>query len=137
MALIRENIPQGKVLIVCVPEMQIFHQKGQEAYVVGWDAFKGPQEQDVLETLYLKLKDPPKKIQVPHLPDNVVPMTRTSKSIKCSLPNDHEINIIRQQINVLPNFSMTDSASQGKTCPYNVVNISHCKNFQSIYTCLS
>jgi len=64
-------------------------------------------------------------------------MTRTSKSIKCSLPNDHEINIIRQQVNVLPNFSMTDYASQGKTRPYNVVNLSHCKNFQSIYTCLS
>jgi hypothetical protein len=32
---------------------------------------------------------------------------------------------------------MTDYASQGKTRPYNVVNLSHCKNFQSIYTCLS
>ena len=111
--------------------------KGQEAYVVGWDAIQGPQRQNVLETLYLKLKNPPKTINLPHLPENVIPMTRTSKSIKCSLPNDHEINIIRQQVNVLPNFSMTDYASQGKTRPYNVVNLSHCKNFQSIYTCLS
>jgi len=111
--------------------------KGQEAYVVGWDAIQGPQIQNVLETLYLKLKNPPKTINLPHLPENVIPMTRTSKSIKCSLPNDHEINIIRQQVNVLPNFSMTDYASQGKTRPYNVVNLSHCKNFQSIYTHLS
>ena len=44
---------------------------------------------------------------------------------------------MRQQVNVLPNFAMTDYASQGKTWPYNVVNLSHCKNFQSIYTCLS
>ncbi|KAF8809983.1 hypothetical protein BYT27DRAFT_7093314 [Phlegmacium glaucopus] len=32
---------------------------------------------------------------------------------------------------------MTDYASQGKTHTYNVVNLSHCKNFQSVYTCLS
>ena len=111
--------------------------KGQEAYVVGWDAIQGPQGQNVLETLYLELKNPPKTIQLPHLPKNTIPMTRSSKTIKCSLPNDYEINVIRQQVNVLPNFSMTDYASQGKTRPYNVVNLSHCKNFQSIYTCLS
>jgi hypothetical protein len=111
--------------------------KGQEAYVVGWDAEDGPRGQKVLETLYLKLKDPPKTIELPHLPINVIPMTMTSKKIKCNLPNDYEINIIRQQINVLPNFSMTDYASQGKTRLYNVVNLSHCRNFQSIYTCLS
>ena len=111
--------------------------KGQEAYVVGWDAMDGPKDQNVLETLYLELKNPPKTIQLPHLPRNVIPMTRMSKKIKCSLPNDHEINIIRQQINVLPNFSMTDYGSQGKTRIKNPVNLSHCKNFQSIYTCLS
>ena len=111
--------------------------KGQEAYVVGWDAIDGPKGQKVLETLYLKLKDPPKTIELPFLPVNVIPMTRTSKKIKCNLPNDYEINIIRQQINVLPNFSMTDYAAQGKTRPQNPVNLSHCKNFQAIYTCLS
>jgi hypothetical protein len=111
--------------------------KGQEAYVVGWDAIQGPQNQNVLETLYLKLINPAKNIQLPHLPENTIPMSRCSKSIKCSLPNDYELNIIRQQINILPNFSMTDYASQGKTRPYNVVNLSHCRNFQSIYTCLS
>jgi hypothetical protein len=88
--------------------------KGQEAYVVGWDAIDGPKGKKILETLYLELKNPPKTIELPHLPRNVIPMTRMSKKIKCSLPNDHEINIIRQQINVLPNFSMTDYASQGK-----------------------
>ena len=111
--------------------------KGQEAYVVGWDAIDGPKGQKVLETLYLELKNPPKTIELPHLPRNVIPMTRMSKKIKCSLPNDREINIIRQQINVLPNFSMTDYGSQGKTRLQNPVNLSHCKNFQSIYTCLS
>src|SRR6266446_54310 len=111
--------------------------KGQEAIVVGWDSIDGQDGQKVLETLYLELKNPPKTIDLPHLPRNVIPMTRASKKIKCSLPNDYEINIIRQQINVLPNFSMTDFASQGKTRPKNPVNLSHCRNFQSIYTCLS
>ena len=111
--------------------------KGQEAYVVGWDATDGPKGQNILETLFLELKNPPKTIELPGLPRNVIPMTRTSKKIKCCLPNDYEINIIRQQINVLPNFAMTDYASQGKTRPKNPVNLSHCKNFQSIYTCLS
>ena len=68
---------------------------------------------------------------------NVIPMSKTSKKIKCSLSNDHEITIVRQQINVLPNFSMTDYGSQGKSRDKNPVNLSHCRNFQSIYTCLS
>ncbi|KAF8802855.1 hypothetical protein BYT27DRAFT_7226214 [Phlegmacium glaucopus] len=97
--------------------------KGQEAYIIGWDAIEGPQKQNVLETLYLELKHPPKPMQLPHLPKNVIPMTKTSKNVKYKLPND---------LNVLPNFSMTDYASQGRTCLYNVVNLSHCQNFQSI-----
>ena len=111
--------------------------KGQEVYVVGWDAIDGPKGQNILETLYLELKDPPKTVELPSLPVNVIPMTRTSKKIKCKLPNDYKINIIRQQINVLPNFSMTDYTSQGETCLQNPVNLSHCRNFQSICTCLS
>src|ERR1700679_1574606 len=90
-----------------------------------------------LETLFLELKTPPKPIQLPQLPPNVIPMTGTSNKIKCTLPNDYEMTITRQQINVLPNFSMTDYASQGKSRSFNPVNLSHCKNFHSIYTCLS
>ena len=111
--------------------------KGQEVYVVGWDAIDGPKGQKVLETLYLELKDPPETVELPSLPVNVIPMTRMSKKIKCKLPNNYKINIIRQQINVLPNFSMMDYASQGKTHVQNLVNLSHCRNFQSIYTFLS
>ena len=111
--------------------------KGQEAYVVGWDATKDPQGHNVLETLYLELKNPPKTIDLPDLPKNVIPMMRATKNIKCTLPNDYEINITRQQINVLPNFSITDYGSQGRTRIKNPVNLSHCRNFQSIYTCLS
>jgi hypothetical protein len=111
--------------------------KGQEAFVVGWESFTGPNGKQVLETLFLKLINPPKEVQIPGLPVNVIPMAKTSKSIKCDLPDDSEINITRQQIQILPNFAMTDYASQGKTRQINVVDLGHCKNFQSYYTCLS
>ncbi|KAH9834254.1 uncharacterized protein C8Q71DRAFT_797996 [Rhodofomes roseus] len=32
---------------------------------------------------------------------------------------------------------MTDFSSQGRTRPYNVVDLQNCKNHQSVYTCLS
>ncbi|EFI27280.1 hypothetical protein CC1G_14752 [Coprinopsis cinerea okayama7 len=44
---------------------------------------------------------------------------------------------IRNLVEVLPNFSMTDFASQGKTRQYNVVDLSPCKTHQSFYTALS
>jgi PIF1-like helicase len=56
--------------------------KGQEVYVIGWDAIDGPKGQKVLETLYLELKNPPKTVELPFLPVNVIPMTRTSKKNK-------------------------------------------------------
>jgi hypothetical protein len=56
--------------------------KGQEAYVIGWNATNGPNSQKLLETLYLELKNPPKTIELPFLPVNVIPLTRTSKKDK-------------------------------------------------------
>ncbi|KAF8803972.1 hypothetical protein BYT27DRAFT_7225459 [Phlegmacium glaucopus] len=117
-----EHFPGLPVMIRNNDATELCITKGQEAYIIGWDAIEGPQKQNVLETLYLELKNPPKPIQLPHLPKNIIPMTKTTKTVKCRLPNDCEINIIRQQVNVL----------QGKTCLYNVVNLSHCQNFQSI-----
>ncbi|KAF6758491.1 hypothetical protein DFP72DRAFT_753604, partial [Ephemerocybe angulata] len=35
------------------------------------------------------------------------------------------------------NFSMTDYSSQGKTREWNVIDLSQCRNFQGVYTCLS
>src|ERR1700735_1814290 len=42
-----------------------------------------------------------------------------------------------REVWVLPNFSMTDYASQGKTRRFNPVDLSNCRNHQSYYTCLS
>jgi hypothetical protein len=57
------------------------------------------------------------KIHVPGLPENVVALSKTPKNTWCSLPDDSTIQISREQVLVLPNFAMTDYASQGKTRP--------------------
>ena len=111
--------------------------KGQEGVVVGWDSKPGSLETQTLETVYVRLSKPPQNIKIPGLPRNTVPVTKSKHSIKCNLPDDTVLNIQREQVNILPNFSMTDYASQGKTRDYNVVDLSRCKNVQSIYTCLS
>jgi hypothetical protein len=59
--------------------------------------------------------NPPSNVQFEGLPENVIPLTCSSNTIKASLSNDHNILISQSQIEVLVNFSMTDYASQGKT----------------------
>ena len=54
-----------------------------------------------------------------------------------SVINDNTITISRSQVEVLPNFAMTDYASQGKTRQNNVVDLSHCRSHQAYYTALS
>jgi len=41
------------------------------------------------------------------------------------------------QIEALPNFAMTDYASQGKTRQYNVVDLTYSRSHQGYYTALS
>jgi hypothetical protein len=45
--------------------------------------------------------------------------------------------VSRNQIEVLPNFAMTDYASQGKTREYNVVDLGQTRNHHGYYTALS
>jgi len=111
--------------------------KGAEATVIGWQTEQGPEGQTVLETLFVELKDPPKMIKIDGLPDNVVPITRHIIATICYLPNDDKIPLSRDQVLVLPNFVMTDYASQGHTRPNNIVDLNSCNNHQSYYTCLS
>jgi hypothetical protein len=91
--------------------------KGQEGHVVGWDEKLGPHGQRILETLFVKLDHPAKTIQIEGLPENVVPLVKNSRSIECLCPSDVTLTISRSQVSVLPNFAMTDYASQGKTRP--------------------
>ncbi|KAJ7304793.1 hypothetical protein DFH08DRAFT_654203, partial [Mycena albidolilacea] len=111
--------------------------KGQEGRVVGWQEGVGNRNQKVLDTLFVELISPPKTIQIPGLPDNVVALPKASKKIWCTLPDDRTMQISREQVLVLPNFAMTDYASQGKTRDINVVDLNNCKDHFSYYTALS
>jgi len=110
---------------------------GAEAIVVGWNSHVITSNKQVLDTLFVKLKNPPTDIQLDDLPLNVVPISRQTISIKCELPNDNILTVSRDQVPVIPNFAMTDFASQGRTRINNVVDLHNCCNHQSVYTCLS
>jgi hypothetical protein len=111
--------------------------KGQEGHVVGWQTAIGPQGQNTLDTLFVKLDKPAKTIQLEGLPENVVPLTKLSSSVMCVIPSDAAIKINRSQVHVLPNFAMTDYASQGKTRAVNVVDLNSCRSYMAYYTALS
>lgn len=139
-----EHIPGKLSLCLGLPVMLRYNDatelcmtKGQEGVVVGWDSKPGNYETMALETVYVRLVNPPQEVKIPGLPNNTVPITKTKHKIRCHLPDDTVLSIEREQVNLLPNFSMTDYASQGKTRAYNVVDLSRCRTVQSIYTCLS
>ena len=111
--------------------------KGQEAIVHAWDSHKTPEGKDVLDTLFVELTNPPTPVKLDGLPLNVVPLTRTCVTTSCRLPDDTSLTVSRSQVEALPNFAMTDYASQGKTRPDNVVDLSQCRSHQSYYTALS
>ena len=91
----------------------------------------------ILVTLFVKLDKPSKKIKIPGLPENDVPIVKTSKTIQCTYLNDLSVSIEQQQVPILPNFAMTDYASQGKSRPKNIIHLSSCHSHMSYYIYLS
>jgi hypothetical protein len=141
-----EQIPPCLRLCIGMPVMirnneatDLCITRGQEATVVGWKAcnIKGNPGFHALDTLFVRLENPPRPVKLQHLPLNVVPLTKNSQSIEARLPNGDNIKITRKQVPVMPNFAMTDYASQGKTRTVNIVDLNDCKNHQAVYTCLS
>ncbi|KAJ7749129.1 hypothetical protein B0H16DRAFT_1267439, partial [Mycena metata] len=78
--------------------------KGQESVVVGWDETVGPADQRVLETLFVRLVNPPRTIQILDLPENVVPLVRTINHITVLLTDDTLLSVLREQVVCLLNF---------------------------------
>ncbi|PBK59896.1 hypothetical protein ARMSODRAFT_898713, partial [Armillaria solidipes] len=111
--------------------------KGQEGTVYAWKEGIGSHGQRVLATLFVKLSNPPADVHVPSLPTNIVLLIRSSNTITCHLPDDTTLRIARSQVELLPNFAMTDFSSQGKTRPFNPVDLNNCRSHQSYYTALS
>ncbi|KAF9034543.1 hypothetical protein BJ165DRAFT_1356248, partial [Panaeolus papilionaceus] len=127
------------VMIRCNQATELCITRGQEARVVGWTAqpIRGFPNGKKLDVLFVESSNPPKAVQVDKLPHNVVPLTCQSQSLEARLPSDRLIRVSRTQVPILPNFSMTDYASQGKGREIDVVDISQCRSFQGVYTCLS
>ncbi len=69
--------------------------KGQEGFVYAWQSRIGSKGQRVLDTLFVKLHDPPSDIQLPGLPLNVVPLMPTKICLECFLPNRERVFIMR------------------------------------------
>jgi hypothetical protein len=139
-----EHIPGKLSLCMGLPVMirnndatELCITKGQEGHIVGWKSGIGSKGQPVLETLYVKLDRPAKDINIEGLPENVVPLMKIKKSVKCTFPNGVSIPVRRSQVQVLPNFAMTVYSSQGKTRPDNVVILNSCRDHLSYYTALS
>ena len=111
--------------------------KGQEAVVLCWDESVGPSGQRVLDTLFVKLINTPRPIQLPDLPENVVPLVRTSNHITVLLEDDTLFSVLREQVVLLINFSMTDYSAQGKSRPWNIVDLTNCRDHRAFYVALS
>lgn len=58
----------------------------------------------ILDTLFVKLNNPPSLVQFDGLPENVVPITASTQVIKAALLKDATVQISRTQIKVLVNF---------------------------------
>jgi len=139
-----KHIPGKLSLCIGLPVMirynyatEICMTCGQGGFVHGWQSKQGSNGQVVLDTLFVKLKDPLTCVKVPGLPENIVPVYPTTTNINAMLPNDEKFHIARTQVEVLVNFAMTDFASQGKTRPWNVSDLNNLRSHQLYYTALS
>jgi hypothetical protein len=139
-----DHVPGKLSLCIGMPVMirnneatELYITKGQEGHVASWQSVISPHGQLVLDTLFVRLDRPAKTITIDGLPENVVPLTKLSKSVLCVTPSDVALKINHSQVPILPNFAMTDYALQGKTRYFNVVDLSGCHDHMSYYTSLS
>ncbi|KAH7871352.1 uncharacterized protein C8R40DRAFT_1029876, partial [Lentinula edodes] len=111
--------------------------KGQRGTVYAWHESTGAFGQCILDVLFVLLDDPPTPIHVPGLPPNVVPLTRRKTKGIVALKNDVKISVTRNQVDILPGFSMTAYASQGQGLNPNATDLNTLNDHHAIYTALS
>ncbi|KAJ7922067.1 hypothetical protein B0H13DRAFT_1603992 [Mycena leptocephala] len=106
-----EHIPGKLSLCLGMPVMirhndatELCITRGQEGKVVGWQDAVGSRGQQILDTLFVELINPPRPIQIQGLPLNVVALSRGSKKVWCQLPDDMAIQISREQVFGPPKF---------------------------------
>ncbi|KAJ3935823.1 MAG: hypothetical protein NXY57DRAFT_887095 [Lentinula lateritia] len=111
--------------------------KGQWGTVYGWHEGIGFFGQRVLDVLFVLLDSPPTPVSVPGLPPNVVPLTRRKTKGIVTLKNDLKVSVTRNQVDILPGFSMTAHASQGQGLNPNAVDLNTLSDHHAMYTALS
>ncbi|KAJ3773255.1 hypothetical protein FB446DRAFT_642021 [Lentinula raphanica] len=111
--------------------------KGQKGFIYAWHTTKGNFGQDVLDTVFVLLDDPPNDVQIEDLPSNVVPISRRKTTGYVTLPDDTKIHITRNQVDILPGFAMTAHASQGQSLASNAVDLNTLTDHHAWYTALS
>ncbi|KAF8224266.1 hypothetical protein L208DRAFT_1512701 [Tricholoma matsutake] len=125
------------VMICTNSATELSMTKGQEPIVHSWEYITNAEGKKILDTLFVCLVNPPTNVHFDDLPMHVVLLTRTSVTTSVRLPDDTYLKISRNQVEILPNFAMTDYASQGKTHFQNVVDLGHSDSHQAYYTALS
>ncbi|KAJ3832658.1 hypothetical protein F5878DRAFT_702878 [Lentinula raphanica] len=111
--------------------------KGQKGTVYAWHTGQGNFGQQIIETLFVLLDDPPTDVKLEDLPLNVVPISRRKTSGYVALPDDTKICITRSQVDILPGFAMTAHASQGQSLTSNAVDLNTLNDHHGWYTALS
>jgi hypothetical protein len=109
---------------------------GAEGIVRGWKAYENEGRLH-LSVVFVELLKPVRDVQLDGLPLNVVPILPVKERITVKLQTDMKQSIYRTQVPLLPNFAMTDYASQGRTRPVNPVDLKYCRDHRSYYTALS
>lgn len=128
----------GMPVMICTNSAtELSMTKGQEPIVHSWEYITNAEGKKILDTLFVCLVNPPTNVHFDDLPMHVVLLTRTSVTTSVHLPDDTYLKISRNQVEILPNFAMTDYASQGKTHFQNVVDLGHSDSHQAYYTALS
>ncbi|KZP15573.1 hypothetical protein FIBSPDRAFT_750019 [Athelia psychrophila] len=109
---------------------------GANAVVVGWQA-DADVDRPSLDTLFVKLVNPPRDVHLEGLPLNVVPLVKRSDRIEVVLKNGNKIRLTRLQIPALLNFAVTDYGAQGQTREKNPVDLRNCGSCRGMYVALS
>ncbi|KAJ3753344.1 hypothetical protein EV360DRAFT_53631 [Lentinula raphanica] len=128
----------GLPVIIChnfATELSI--TKGQKGSVYAWHTGQGNFGQQVIETVFVLLDNPPSDIKLQDLPLNVVPISRRKTTGYVALPDDTKICITRTQVDILPGFAMTAHASQGQSLTSNAVDLNTLNDHHGWYTALS
>ncbi|ORY40823.1 hypothetical protein BCR33DRAFT_661522, partial [Rhizoclosmatium globosum] len=113
---------------------------GAEGTVISWTMTEHPhfQGMQVANVIYAKLLGKYSDVVFDEiLGPGIVPLVPVENYITVNVPDFGKIRILRRMHQILPNFSMSDFASQGKGRKYNIFWGEQIDRIQSLYTMAS